>query len=49
MDRAAVEAAPWRADMRVPEPKVTVYAPGRPPLLRVFWEGAQPVCPVLAR
>lgn len=44
-----MEASPWRADMRVPEPKVTVYAPGRPLLLGVSWEGTRPVCPVVAR
>ncbi|MCU4749911.1 hypothetical protein [Streptomyces sp. G-5] len=49
MDRSAVEASPWRAGMRVPEPEVTVYTPGRAPLLRVLWEGTQPVYSVIAR
>lgn len=35
--------------MRVAEPEVTVYPPGRTPLLRVSWEDTRPVCPVMAR
>ncbi|WP_369265826.1 hypothetical protein [Streptomyces harbinensis] len=49
MDRPAEQAAPWRPDMRVPVPEVTVFPPGRQPLLQVAWRGARPVCPVLAR
>ncbi|WP_369266084.1 hypothetical protein [Streptomyces harbinensis] len=44
-----MEAAPRRAHVRVPDPEVTVYPPGRQPLLRVSWEGTQPLCPVMAR